>query len=105
MEFEWDPDKARANESKHGISFFEACEVFADDHSSTTRDPDHSQDENRYLIFGMSRDGKHLVVSYTERRNSSGSVIVRGQSKNYYQFRFLELGNTCIGVFTLTPNY
>jgi len=67
MEFEWNPAKARANETKHGVSFFEACEVFADDHSSTVRDPDHSLDEDRYLIFGMSKGGKYLVVSYTER--------------------------------------
>ena len=49
MDFEWDPAKARTNENKHGVSFFEACEVFADDHSSAVRDPDHALDENRYL--------------------------------------------------------
>ena len=67
MEFEWDSKKARANESKHEVSFFDACEVFDDDHSSSVRDPDHSQEEERYLIFGMSKGGKYLVVSYTER--------------------------------------
>jgi uncharacterized protein len=77
MEFEWDPAKARANESKHGVSFFEACEVFADVHSSTTRDPDHSLAENRYLIFGMSRDGKYLVVSYTERSDRIRLISAR----------------------------
>ena len=66
MDFEWDPAKARANESKHEVSFFEACEVFDDAHSSAVRDPDHSLEENRYLIFGMSKGGKYLVVSYTE---------------------------------------
>jgi uncharacterized DUF497 family protein len=65
--FEWDLDKARENEQKHGISFLEASEVFDDDHSSSVRDPDHSTDEDRYLIFGISKQGKHLVVSYTER--------------------------------------
>ena len=67
MNFEWDLAKADANENKHGVSFLEACEVFDDDHSSAVRDPDHSLDEDRYLIFGMSKGGKHLVVSYTER--------------------------------------
>ena len=67
MDFEWDPAKARANEQEHGVTFFEACEVFDDDHSSAVGDPDHSVDEDRNLIFGMSKDGKHLVVSYTER--------------------------------------
>ena len=66
MDFEWDPEKALTNENKHGVSFFEACEVFNDDYSSDVRDPDHSQDEDRYLIFGMSKGGNYLVVSYTE---------------------------------------
>ena len=67
MEFEWDPAKASASEEQHGVGFLEACEVFDDDHSSTVRDPDHSHDENRYPIFGLSKAGTSLVVSYTER--------------------------------------
>jgi len=67
MDFEWDPEKAKLNESKHGVSFFEACEIFDDDDSSAVRDPDHSVDEERYLIFGLSKAGSYLVVSYTER--------------------------------------
>jgi len=67
MDFEWDTAKASANESKHGVSFFEACEIFDDDLSSAVRDPDHSLEEDRYLIFGISKGGKYLVVSYTER--------------------------------------
>ena len=55
MEFAWDPEKARTNETKHEVSFFEACEVFNDELSSTVLDPDHSLDENRYLIFGISK--------------------------------------------------
>lgn len=77
MEFEWDPTKASANESKHGVSFFEACEVFNDDLSLTARDPDHSLDENRYLIFGMSKGGKYLVVSYTERDDRTRLISAR----------------------------
>ena len=65
--FEWDAEKARANEQKHGVGFLEALEVFDDDHSSSVQDPDHSANEARYLIFGMSKQGRHLVVSYTER--------------------------------------
>lgn len=65
--FEWDPAKARANEQDHEVTFAEASEVFEDDHSSSASDPDHSLDEGRYLIFGVSRDGRYLVVSYTER--------------------------------------
>ena len=67
LTFEWDADKARNNEQKHGVTFLEASEVFDDDHSSSVQDPDHSADEQRYLIFGISKQGKHLVVAYTER--------------------------------------
>jgi uncharacterized DUF497 family protein len=65
--FEWDADKARENERKHGVTFVQASEVFHDDHSSSVEDPDHSAGEKRYLIFGMSKQGTYLVVSYTER--------------------------------------
>lgn len=65
--FEWDSEKARANEQSHEVTFAEASEIFDDDHSSSVRDPDHSLDEDRYLIFGVSKVGRHLVVSYTER--------------------------------------
>lgn len=65
--FEWDPEKARGNDQKHGVTFLEAAEVFADDHASAVRDPDHSANEERYLVFGISGQGRHLVVSYTER--------------------------------------
>ncbi len=67
LEFEWDAEKARANEQKHGVTFLEASEVFGDAQASSVRDPDHSLAEERYLIFGVSRGGRYLVVAYTER--------------------------------------
>lgn len=51
LTFEWDPEKARENEQKHGVAFPEATEVFGDDHSSIAPDPDHSTDEEWYIIF------------------------------------------------------
>lgn len=67
MDFEWDPEKAAANERKHDVAFEEAIEVFADDYSSTVADPDHSAEEDRSLIFGLARSGRFLVVSFTDR--------------------------------------
>jgi len=67
MDFEWNPDKARKNETKHGVSFAEASEVFGDILSSTVLDPDHSDTEERFVIFGKSAKNRHLVVSFTER--------------------------------------
>ena len=67
MDFEWDSKKAAANEQKHGVTFEEATEVFADDYSSTVADPDHSAEEERSLIFGVTTSGRSLVVSFTDR--------------------------------------
>ena len=67
MQFEWDAAKARDNEAKHGVSLAEAAQVFGDDHSSVVNDPDHAVGEDRFLIFRISRMGRYLVVSYTER--------------------------------------
>jgi uncharacterized DUF497 family protein len=75
--FEWDQDKARENELKHGVSFPEASEVLDDDHSSTVSDPDHAVGERRYLIFGMSKAGRHVVVSYTEREERIRLISAR----------------------------
>ena len=60
MEFEWDSRKALQNIEKHAISFEEATDVFDDDLSSTTADPDHSSSEDRFLIFGLSKQQNHL---------------------------------------------
>lgn len=67
MEFEWDPAKARDNEISHGVSFLEATEVFADPLSSTAMDPDHSLEEERFVIFGKTLGVQHLVVAFMER--------------------------------------
>ena len=65
MLFEWDPNKAVGNVSKHGVSFDEASTVFGDTLAVTIGDPDHSADEQRLLTTGVSRKGKLLVVSHT----------------------------------------
>jgi len=77
MDFEWDESKARRNEHKHGVTFHEATEVFGDDFSSCVLDPGHSRDEERYLLFGMSAIGSHLVVSFTERANTIRIISAR----------------------------
>nr|VFJ89167.1 MAG: hypothetical protein BECKH772A_GA0070896_1001313 [Candidatus Kentron sp. H]VFJ91226.1 MAG: hypothetical protein BECKH772B_GA0070898_1001513 [Candidatus Kentron sp. H]VFJ97707.1 MAG: hypothetical protein BECKH772C_GA0070978_1001512 [Candidatus Kentron sp. H] len=77
MEFEWDETKAQANRRKHGISFFEATDVFADEYSSFVYDPDHSHHERRYLLFGESSGGNYPVVSFTERANAVRIISAR----------------------------
>jgi uncharacterized DUF497 family protein len=67
MTFEWDEEKARANLEKHGVSFDEAQTVFDDPLYIDFYDPEHSYEEHRYIILGESRQGRLLLVSYTER--------------------------------------
>ena len=67
MEFEWDYLKAAQNLAKHSVSSEQAITVFGDELSLTVTDPDHSINEERYLIFGVNDQGLHLVVSFTER--------------------------------------
>lgn len=65
--FEWDPRKAVSNIKKHGISFDEASTVFGDPLSLLLADPDHSEDEQRFLVLGMSVQARLLVVAFAER--------------------------------------
>ena len=66
MEFEWDQTKAAANVSKHAVSFDEAKTVFDDPLYVDFYNPDHSQNEHRYIIIGESEQGRLLMVSYAE---------------------------------------
>jgi hypothetical protein len=77
MEFKWDEKKAAANLADHGISFDEAKTVFDDPLFVDFYDPDHSYDEHRYLIVGESRQGRLLIVSYTERGESVRLISAR----------------------------
>jgi uncharacterized protein len=65
--FDWDPAKALANLKKHGVSFEEAVSVFADPLSLNMPDPLHSEDEQRFLVLGVSTQNRILVVAYAER--------------------------------------
>lgn len=89
MEFEWHSPKATRNLMKHGVSFEEATEVFADLLSSTVTDPDHSVGENRFPLFGMTASGRHLAVAFTERgdriRIFSARPMTRSERKAYEQ--------------------
>jgi uncharacterized DUF497 family protein len=65
--FEWDPEKAARNERDHGVTFDEATEAFGDPLSLNMPDPDHSLAENRFVVPGLSRQSRLLVVPYAER--------------------------------------
>ena len=68
MQFAWDPKKSASNARDHSVTFEEASSVFGDALAITFDDPDHSEGESRLLTFGLSEQGRLLVVSHTERR-------------------------------------
>ena len=74
LRFEWDGRKALANKRKHGVSFEEAETVFSDDFALVIADPDHSGEEERFLILGLSARLRTLVVSHSYRR---GGHLIR----------------------------
>ena len=73
MRFDWDPAKAAANIKKHQVSFEEARTVFYDDFAVQFLDEEHSQDEERFIMLGMSSAARLLVVCHCER--AEGEVI------------------------------
>lgn len=86
MEFEWDDRKARRNVKKHGLSFQDAAMVFGDPLALTFHDPDHSDDEDRYLTYGCNRQGKYVVVSHTDRGNRIRILSARFMTRRERQF-------------------
>lgn len=81
IKFEWDPRKARQNLRKHGIDFDEATTVFADIFSITIPDPDHSEDEERWVTVGLSNRQRLLVVVHTEEEETIRIISVRAADR------------------------
>jgi len=77
LTFEWDTDKAALNLRKHGLSFEEAATAFADPLSLTIPDPDHSGDEDRFVLVGETIRGKVVVVVHTERGDNLRLISAR----------------------------
>ncbi len=75
--FEWDEDKAKANLAKHEVSFDEATTVFNDEFSITIFDPNHSDEETRFIDLGMSNKGRLLVIVYMERQDKIRIISCR----------------------------
>jgi uncharacterized DUF497 family protein len=68
IKFSWDARKAKQNLKKHGVSFEEASTVFFDERAIEFFDPDHSEQEDRFLMLGLSCRFRTLVVSYCFRK-------------------------------------
>lgn len=76
ISFEWDEAKNAINIEKHGISFDEAKTVFYDENALVEPDPDHSADEDRFIILGFSSSAKLLVVCHCYREQDAVIRII-----------------------------
>ncbi len=74
--FEWDERKNRANRRKHGVAFDEAASTFADDQALLMADDEHSSNEDRFMLLGISERLRFLVVCHTYRANDNVIRII-----------------------------
>jgi uncharacterized DUF497 family protein len=75
--FEWDPDKAKKNLSKHKISFELAATIFLDQNAISIHDYDHSKSEDRWITMGISRNGNILTIVHTFKEMDDLNVSIR----------------------------
>ncbi|MDB4908090.1 MAG: hypothetical protein JWO05_2874 [Gemmatimonadetes bacterium] len=75
LRFTWSPQKAAGNRRKHGVTFEEAATAFGDPLSLTIPDPDHSEDEERFILIGLSVNRRSLVVVHVERAEDEYQLI------------------------------
>ena len=73
LSFDWNPGKARSNARKHGVTFEEAASVFLDEYAVQFHDENHDDHEHRFIMLGLSRRLRLLVVVHAERND--GRVI------------------------------
>jgi len=76
-DFEWDPNKARLNQRKHGVSFEQAATVFRDPCALSVFDDTHSREEDRWITLGISAGGGILVVHHTFEELGGNAVKIR----------------------------
>ena len=91
LTFDWDNEKSASNRKKHGISFEEAQTVFLDENAVMIHDPDHSAEEDRFIILGLSVKFRVLVVCHCYRKSNeviriiSARKATRTEQKRYWE--------------------
>ena len=89
LRFVWDDHKASLNAKKHGVTFEEARSVFADERAKLIDDPDHSEDEDRFVLLGLSSSLRLLLVCHCYREDGHTIRIIstrkatRGETNSY----------------------
>lgn len=82
LEFTWDAQKAHSNIQKHDVSFDEAKSAFFDENALLMYDPDHSQQEDRFILLGMSDYLRPLIVCHCYRENDTNIRIISPRKAN-----------------------
>ena len=89
LRFEWDSTKSASNAKKHGIGFDEAKSIFSDERAKLIADPEHSDDEDRFILLGLSTKLRLLVVCHCYRGKNNVIRIISArkattvESKDY----------------------
>lgn len=92
IRFEWDENKNQINQTKHKISFDEAKTVFYDEEALVIDDPEHSEEEERFIILGLSYKTNLLVVCHCYRESDtvirliSARKATKNETRQYYEF-------------------
>lgn len=90
IRFEWDAKKAAANQRKHGVTFDEARTVFFDENAKLINDPDHSDDEDRFVMLGLSSNFRFVLVCHCYREQGNVIRIIsarKASTKESKQYR------------------
>ena len=96
VKFEWDPNKNEINKKKHGLSFETAREVFYDEFAILFDDPDHSDEEDRFLIIGETKTEQICIVSHCYRDNENVVRIISARRATRAEQRTYLDGGDCM---------
>ena len=94
IQFDWNPTKASSNQKKHGVTFEEATSVFFDEYATQFFDDGHSQEEDRFIMLGMSIKARVLIVCHCERGEGETIRIISARratarERTYYEGQLL----------------
>lgn len=87
IKFTWDPRKDRVNQKKHGIAFSEAQTVFYDENALLIDDPDHSENEDRFILVGLSSALRVLIVCHCYHEEAEVIRIISARKATSHERR------------------
>lgn len=90
--FDWDPNKNKINLQKHGVSFKEAATVFQDEKAIYFNDDSHSQNEDRFIIVGLSKTVRLIFACYCYRESDTIIRIISARKANETELKLYEGG-------------